>query len=115
MIAMRPIDEEDVIGVLNNERFSGDIDGYVVMNGAEYLGFALYQINDEVTTVLDTDISDNLLVDGIIRACVAAGERQGTDLFDISEENPNLDKWRRVFCKNLSAPYKNEIIFHECK
>ncbi|MEG0305691.1 MAG: hypothetical protein RR635_08370, partial [Oscillospiraceae bacterium] len=70
MIAMRPIDEEDVIGVLNNGRFSGDIDGYVVMNGAEYLGFALYQINDEVTTVLDTDISDNLLVDGIIRACV---------------------------------------------
>ena len=52
MIAMRPILEQDVIDLLNNGRFEDEIDGYVIMNGAEYLGYALYRVRDGCTTVL---------------------------------------------------------------
>ena len=31
MIAMRPILEQDVIDLLNDGRFEGELDGYVVM------------------------------------------------------------------------------------
>ena len=33
MIAMRPIREYDVIDLLNNGRFEGEVEGYVVMDG----------------------------------------------------------------------------------
>ena len=42
MIAMRPILEQDVIDLLNDGRFEGELDGYVVMEGSNYLGYILY-------------------------------------------------------------------------
>ena len=41
MIAMRPILEPDVLELLNDGRFDGDIEGYVVMDGPNYLGHML--------------------------------------------------------------------------
>ena len=33
MIAMRPILEQDVLDLLNDGRFDGEVEGYVVMDG----------------------------------------------------------------------------------
>ena len=45
MIAMRPIREYDVIDLLNNGRFEGEVEGYVVMDGPKYLGHMLYRVD----------------------------------------------------------------------
>ena len=48
MIAMRPIREYDVIDLLNNGRFEGEVEGYVVMDGPKYLGHMLYRVDGAV-------------------------------------------------------------------
>ena len=53
MIAMRPIREYDVIDLLNNGRFEGEVEGYVVMDGPKYLGHMLYRVDGAVTQVLE--------------------------------------------------------------
>ncbi len=58
MIAMRPIREYDVIELLNAGRFSGDVEGYVVMNGPEYLGHMLYRVDGAVTRVLECGVEN---------------------------------------------------------
>ena len=44
MIAMRPILEQDVLDLLNDGRFDGEVEGYVVMDGPNYLGLSLIHI-----------------------------------------------------------------------
>ncbi len=83
MIAMRPIREYDVIELLNAGRFSGDVEGYVVMNGPEYLGHMLYRVDGAVTRVLECGVENTALIDGAVRACVAAGEHAGASAFAV--------------------------------
>ena len=78
MIAMRPIREYDVIDLLNNGRFEGEVEGYVVMDGPKYLGHMLYRVDGAVTQVLECGVEEKMFVDGAVRACVAAGENAGT-------------------------------------
>ncbi|MEG0179424.1 MAG: hypothetical protein RR508_06450 [Oscillospiraceae bacterium] len=115
MIAMRPIMEPDVINIINNGRYDGEIDGYVIMNGAEYLGHLLYRVDKSVTEILDTSLTDNMLVDGAVRAGIAAGEHIGANSFIINKTNDALAKWHEVFCKSDTEPYPNETIFNKCK
>ncbi len=115
MIAMRPINEPDVLGVLNDNRFDGDIEGYVVMDGPAYLGHALYKVENDITLVLDVALESNPLIDGAVRAAVAAGERAGAHSFAVNTQNLRLAEWAAVFCKNDTSPYPNEKLFHECK
>ena len=77
MIAMRPIREYDVIDLLNNGRFEGEVEGYVVMDGPKYLGHMLYRVDGAVTQVLECGVEEKMFVDGAVRACVAAGENAG--------------------------------------
>ncbi len=56
MIAMRPIREYDVIDLLNNGRFEGEVEGYVVMDGPKYLGHMLYRVDGAVTQVLECGV-----------------------------------------------------------
>ena len=77
MIAMRPIREYDVIDLLNNGRFEGEVEGYVVMDGSKYLGHMLYRVDGAVTQVLECGVEEKMFVDGAVRACVAAGENAG--------------------------------------
>lgn len=114
MIAMRPILEQDVIDLLNNGRFSEDIDGYVIMNGAEYLGYALYRVDGECTSVLACETQSNALVDGAVRACVAAGENAGAVRFRVNREDPALDKWASVFLHGARATAENSELFRHC-
>ena len=49
MIAMRPIDQPAVLDEINAGRFSGPVEGYVVMDGPQYLGNFLYKVENGVT------------------------------------------------------------------
>lgn len=114
MLAMRPIDEPDVIELLNNGRFEGEVEGYIMMDGPTYLGHALYRVEDGVTTVLDAGIENEQQLDGIVRACIANGENRGAQKFWVNQQFPPLAKWWGVFCKGFAAPAPVEHIFTFC-
>lgn len=114
MIAMRPINEPEVINSINNGRFDAVLFGYVVMDGPNYLGHILYTINNETTVVLDASLNNNMLVDGAVRACVAAGEYKGAKNFIIKSDCKCLMEWRNVFCKTENS-VPNEKLFTKCK
>ena len=69
MIAMRPILEQDVLDLLNDGRFDGEVEGYVVMDGPNYLGHMLYRIDGDFIDVLDCGVQESALVDGGGREC----------------------------------------------
>ena len=73
MIVMRPIQEPLVLEEINQGRFSGEVEGYVVMDGPDYKGSFLYKVENGVTWVLDEQLTDPSLIDGAVRAAVAAG------------------------------------------
>ncbi|MBD5093183.1 MAG: hypothetical protein HDT26_02625 [Subdoligranulum sp.] len=115
MIAMRPIREYDVIDLLNAGRFPGDVEGYIVMNGPEYLGHMLYRVDGAVTRVLDCGVENTALVDGAVRACVAAGEHAGASAFEVEAADSRLAEWRRVFFGGEpEEPIPNEKLFGGC-
>lgn len=115
MIAMRPIREYDVIDLLNAGRFAGDIEGYIVMNGPEYLGHMLYRVDGAVTRVLDCGVENTALVDGAVRACVAAGEHAGASAFEVELSDARLAEWRGVFFGDApKTPIPNERLFGGC-
>lgn len=114
MIAMRPIKEPEVIDALNADRFQGDIEGYVVMDGATYLGHILYKTENKITEILDADLQNNMLVDGAVRACVANGQFNGAISFIITSKAECLIKWKDVFCKSDDA-IPIEKLFGQCK
>lgn len=115
MIAMRPIREYDVVDLLNNGRFDGDVEGYVVMDGPNYLGHMLYRVDGRVTQVLDCGVQENIYVDGAVRACVAAGENAGATAFRINESDEQLAHWRAVFFPDATGEIANDAIFHTCE
>lgn len=114
MIAMRPIEEPDVLALLNDGRFEGAVRGYVVMEGPQYHGHMLYRVEDGVTEVLECGVDETPLVDGAVRACIAAGQNAGADSFGVRQEDPKLAEWFRVFCKNISVPVPVTHIFTPC-
>ena len=102
MIAMRPILEPDVLELLNDGRFDGDIEGYVVMDGPNYLGHMLYRIDGDFVDVLDCGLQESALVDGGVRACVAAGANAG------------LARWYEVFFPHSMQPVAIKALFSGC-
>lgn len=114
MLAMRPIDEPDVVDLLNDGRFNGNIEGYIMMEGPTYLGHALFEVKDGVTTVLDTGVEETPALDGIVRACIAAGDNRGAKMFRVNLAHPPLNNWWNVFCKGLEGPVSVNHIFNLC-
>lgn len=114
MLAMHLINEPDVLELLNAGRFAGEVDGYVMLEGADYLGHALFQVADGVTTVLDTGVEGTLPMDAIVRACVAAGQNRGAEQFTVNMAHPPLAKWWDVYCKGMQPPVPVEHIFGHC-
>ena len=115
MIVMRPIREDAVLDSLNAERFSGEIEGYVVMDGAEYHGHMLYKVENDCTQVLECGVENTALIDGAVRACVAAGENAGATRFYVNPDDEKLARWAGIFCKSDKNPVSNDRIFHQCK
>ena len=60
MITMKPILEPDVVALLNAGRFEGELEGYVMTDGGNYLGYCLYRVAQGVTTVLDVSAPDHM-------------------------------------------------------
>lgn len=114
MLTMQPIDEPDVIALLNDGRFEGEVEGYIMMEGPAYLGHALFCVEDGVTTVLDTGVEEFVNLDGIVRACVAAGQNRGAQQFAVRQAHPPLAKWWDVFCKGMAPPAPVDHIFKMC-
>ncbi|MGD9559090.1 MAG: hypothetical protein AB7V55_00600 [Oscillospiraceae bacterium] len=114
MLAIRPIDEPDVVDLLNAGRFDGPVEGYIMMDGPTYLGHALFQVVDGVTTVLDSSVKDETLLDGIVRTCVAAGDNRGAKHFAVNAGFAPLAKWWGIHCKGVDAPAPVEHIFTFC-
>ncbi len=115
MIAMRPIREYDVIDLLNNGRFEGEVEGYVVMDGPKYLGHMLYRVDGAVTQVLECGVEEKMFVDGAVRACVAAGENAGATSFRVNGEDEKLAEWKNVFFPEAQGDVPNSSIFHTCR
>ncbi len=114
MLAMRPIDEPDVVDLLNDGRFEGAVEGYIMMDGPAYLGHALFIVDGNVTTVLDSGVENEQQMDGIVRACIAAGEHRGAKQFAVNMEHDKLARWWNVFCKGIEAPAPVDHIFTLC-
>ena len=53
MYVMKPILEPDVLDLLNNGRFAGEIEGYILSDGADLFGWSLFRIDGDVTSLLD--------------------------------------------------------------
>ena len=77
MIAMRPIREYDVIDLLNNGRFEGEVEGYVVMDGPKYLGHMLYRVDGAVTQVLECGVEEKMFGRRGARLCGRRRKRRG--------------------------------------
>ena len=114
MIAMRPILEPDVLELLNDGRFDGDIEGYVVMDGPNYLGHMLYRIDGDFVDVLDCGLQESALVDGGVRACVAAGENAGCSEFTVNMQDAALARWYEVFFPHSMQPVAIKALFSGC-
>ncbi|MBC5582170.1 hypothetical protein H8S23_11690 [Anaerofilum sp. BX8] len=114
MITMKPIGEPDVVALLAKGRFDGALEGYVMTDGAEYLGYCLFRLAENVTEVLDAEAPDNMMLDGLVRAAVAKGENEGADSFRVSREVPALCKWAEAFLPGEQGPVKNTKIFGNC-
>lgn len=114
MISIKPIEEPDVLALLNRDRFDGPMEGYIMTDGKEYLGYCLFAREGEVTRVLDAEASENVMLDGLVRAAVAKGENEGADAFSINREIPALRDWAAAFVPQESEPVKNSKIFGNC-
>lgn len=114
MLAMHPILEPDVIELINNNRFSGPLEGYVMTDGPTYLGSALFTVENGITNVLASDVAETQNLDGIIRACIASGDNRGAKHFTVNHAQPELDTWWKVFCTNQPIPAPVSHLFTFC-
>lgn len=115
MIAMRPIREYDVLALLNGGRFPDDTEGYVVMDGPSYLGHMLYRVDGGVTFVLECGVEQPPLIDGAVRACVAAGQNAGAQAFCVNGADARLAQWQAVFAPGAAQPVPNGTLFGGCE
>ena len=114
MITMKPILEQDVLALLADGRFSPLPEGYIMADGGRYLGYSLFRVENGVTTVLDAQAEDNMMLDGLVRAAVAKGESAGAAAFCINREIPALRSWAEVFVPGEGEPINNTKIFGNC-
>ncbi|MEG0019136.1 MAG: hypothetical protein RR846_00830 [Oscillospiraceae bacterium] len=115
MYTMKPIKEYDVIELLNNGRFDGDLQGYVLSDGGDLFGYSLFKVVQDETILLDSKTPDTRLLDGIIRASVALGEAQGAEFFSFNLDHEPFKEYKRVFFNEQDGKIKNTLLFSGCK
>ncbi len=114
MYSMKPIQEPDVIDLLNNNRFDGDLQGYVLSDGGDLFGWSLFLVDGNTTILLDINTPNDKFLDGLIRASVALGESQGAVNFKFNEEIENFRRYKDVFFKNHGEIILNDDLFKGC-
>lgn len=115
MFTMKPIKEYDVIELLNNGRFDGDLYGYVLSDGGDLFGYTLFKIEDNTTVMLDSKAPKGMYLDGIIRASIAYGEARGAEYFSFNMEHEPFAEYKNVFFKDQPDRMKNSVIFSGCQ
>lgn len=114
MYSMKPILEPDVIDLLNNGRFEGELQGYVLSDGGDLFGWSLFRVDGCVTSMLDIKAPDSKFLDGIIRASVALGESQGASSFSFNEQVADFVKYKEVFFEKEGKIIDNSLLFSGC-
>lgn len=115
MYTMKPIQEYDVIELLNNGRFEGELQGYILSDGKDLFGWSLFRVDEDTTLMLDAKTPDTRFLDGIIRASVALGESQGAEYFAFNTDNESFKEYKRVFFDKEQGKIKNTLLFSGCK
>ena len=115
MFTMKPIDEYDVIELINNGRFEGDLYGYILSDGGDLFGYTLFKIEDNTTVMLDSKAPGGKYLDGIIRASIAYGEARGAEYFSFNMEHAPFAEYKRIFFGEHPDRMKNSVIFCGCK
>ena len=122
MISMKPILEPDVLSLLNKDRFEGSLQGYVITDGKEYLGYCIYIVDGTMVTILDVVVKgtenvvpDYSVLDGAVRAAVNNGNLQGATVFKVLFTTDAMKKWVAVFCKDAGESALIETFFASCQ
>ena len=115
MYTMKPIDEYDVIELLNNGRFEGELDGYILSDGGDLFGWSLFRVDGEVTSMLDVLAPSGMFLDGLIRASVAYGEARGATAFTLNMDVADFVKYKNVFFEDEGEIIPNDHLFTPCE
>ena len=114
MITMKPVDEPDVLALLAKGRFDLPLEGYVMTDGEEYLGYCLFRTEGQTVTVLDAAAPDTMTLDGVVRAAIAKAQNEGAQFFCIARNIEALARWAQVFVKDTPEPVNMTKIFEIC-
>ena len=114
MITMKPVSEPDVVALLAKGRFAQPLEGYVMTDGTEYLGYCLFRTEGQTVTVLDADALDTKMLDGLVRAAIAKAQNEGAQTFCIARDIEALARWAQVFVKETPEPVNMTKIFEIC-
>lgn len=115
MYTMKPIVEYDVIMLLNNNRFDGDLQGYILSDGKDLFGYTLFRLDSDTTVLLDSKAPDSRFLDGLIRASVAKGESCGMEHFSFNLDHEPFKEYKRIFFNEYENKLKNFLLFSGCK
>ncbi len=95
MVQAFSITEPQVVAQLNAGRFEGEIEGFVVMEGASYLGYMLFCKRDKLAEILESSIENQEVLDFVLRACLCKCLRLGAVWFCMRTEQAALQAfWR---------------------
>ena len=115
MIAMKPVELQEVIDSLNKGRFVGEVRAYIMSDGTDMLGYSLFRFDGGVTNVLDVSAKENVFVDGLVRAAVFNGDLAGISSFCINRDIPELAKWSDIFVGGKIGPVSNAVLLGGCE
>ena len=115
MYAMKPILEPDVLDLLNNGRFPGEMEGYILSDGGDLFGWSLFRIDGDVTTMLDILAPSGQFLDGLIRASVAYGEARGATGFTLNMDVEDFVKYKNIFFEDEGEIIPNDHLFTPCE
>ena len=74
----------------------------------------LYRIDGDFVDVLDCGLQESALVDGGVRACVAAGEDAGCSEFTVNMQTHALARWYEVLFPHSMQPVAIKALFSGC-
>ncbi len=115
MYVMKPIMEYDVLDLLNNGRFEGEMEGYILSDGGDLFGWSLFRIDGDVTSMLDVNAPSGSFLDGLIRASVAYGEARGATKFSLNPDVADFAKYKEIFFENEDFIIPNDKLFTPCE
>lgn len=110
MFVIKPIEEPEIIDVLNKGRFQGEVQGYILSDGADLFGWSLFSLEKGITKVLDVLAPDMGVLDGLVRTSVSYGQERNCRFFSLNSDNPDLLEYKRVFFPDSDDIIPNEML-----